>query len=74
MKDKVRPLLEAAAKDYVPRASRLAEAHRALRQVVVTLSALVLRRARTARSRRGPHLLARILRDGRSAPSQDEAP
>ena len=33
MKDKVRPLLEAAAKDYVSKDAGLAEAHRALRQV-----------------------------------------
>ncbi len=36
MKDKVRPLLEAAAKDYVVQGPGLAEAHRGLRQVVVT--------------------------------------
>ena len=36
MKEKVRPLLEAAAKDYVAKNQPVAEAHRALRQVVVS--------------------------------------
>ena len=35
IKNKVVPLIEAAAKDYVGRQRRLAEAHRSLRQVVV---------------------------------------
>ena len=38
MKDKVRPLLEAAAKEYVSQGHRLAEAHRGLRQVVVSFA------------------------------------
>ena len=36
MKDKVVPLIDAAAKDYVEQERRLAEAHRGLRQVVVS--------------------------------------
>jgi branched-chain amino acid transport system substrate-binding protein len=36
IKDKVLPLINSAAEDYVKANSRLAEAHRALRQVVVS--------------------------------------
>ena len=36
MKDKVSPLIDQAAADYVQQECRLAEAHRGLRQVVVS--------------------------------------
>ena len=36
MKDKVMPMLDAAAQDYVTKNQPLAEAHGSLRQVVVT--------------------------------------
>ena len=46
MKEKVRPMLEAAAKDYVSKNQPLAEAHGALRQVVVNVLSISPRRSR----------------------------